>query len=320
MKEQFLKDSGALYPIIGGPMYPCSNALLVASVSNAGGIGIIQPITLTYVEGYDFREGIQYIKSLTDRPIGMNVLIEESSAKYKKKMSDWIEIALDEGIRFFITSLGKPEWVVHKVHPYGAKVYHDVTEVKWAKKALKSGVDGLIAVNHRAGGHAGERNLLQLAEELKAYKIPIICAGGISDSESYKSALNLGYSGVQMGTRFIASIECSASDDYKEAIVNASEKDIILTRNITGIPVSVINTSYMKELGVEPSSFASWMLAHAKLKYFMRILYMLKSLRGLKNALHAKKGQNEFWQAGKSVQGIIEVLSVEEIIDALVRE
>ena len=137
-------------------MYPCSNPELVACVSEAGGLGIIQPISLTYVYGYDFREGIQYIKSLTSKPIGMNVLIEQSSSHYLKKMQEWIDIALEEGVLFFITSLGKPDWVVKKVHAKGGKVYHDVTEFKWAKIAKEANVDGLICVNSSAGGHSGD--------------------------------------------------------------------------------------------------------------------------------------------------------------------
>ena len=317
MQTRFLKDSGAKYPIIGGPMYPCSNPELVAAVSEAGGIGIVQPLTLTYVEGYDFREGLRYIRSLTERPIGMNALIEKSSKKYQKKMESWIDIALEEGIRFFITSLGKPDWVVQKVHAYGGKVYHDVTDARWAEIALSSGVDGFIAVNNRAGGHAGLKELSQLLNELQVYKLPIVCAGGISDRAGYEQALSLGYSAVQMGTRFIASKECKASTDYKQAIVDASEEDIVLTQNITGIPVSVINTSYIKKLGLLPSRFVQWMLAHPKLKHLMRIIYALKSLKNLKDGMHAKKGEHEFWQAGKSVRGVTKVESVEEIFAKL---
>ena len=313
MQTQFLIDSGAKYPIIGGPMYPCSNPELVAAVSEAGGIGIVQPLTLTYVEGYDFREGLRYIRSMTERPIGMNALIEKSSKKYQKKMEVWIDIALEEGVRFFITSLGKPDWVVKKVHAYGGIVYHDVTDSKWAEIALSSGVDGFIAVNNRAGGHAGLKELSQLLKELQVYKLPIVCAGGISDKAGYEQALSLGYSAVQMGTRFIASKECKASDDYKQAIVDADEDDIVLTWNITGIPVSVINTGYIKKLGLLPNRFVQWMLAHPKLKHLMRIIYALKSLKNLKTGMHAKKGEHEFWQAGKSVRGITKIESVKEI-------
>ena len=104
-------------PLICGPMYPCSNPELVAAVSEAGGLGVLQPVTLTYVFGYDFREGIRAIRRLTDRPIGMNALIEASSETYRRRMEQWIDVALEEGVRFFITSLGKPRWVVDRVAP-----------------------------------------------------------------------------------------------------------------------------------------------------------------------------------------------------------
>ena len=89
-------------------MYPCSNPELVAAVSEAGGIGIVQPISLTYVHGHDFREGLRLIRRLTSKPIGMNALIEQSSKAYHERMERWVDIALEEGVRFFVTSLGNP--------------------------------------------------------------------------------------------------------------------------------------------------------------------------------------------------------------------
>ena len=201
----FLKHTGIQHPIICGPMYPCSNPELVAAASNAGGIGIIQPISLTYVHGYPFIEGLDYIKSLTDKPLGMNLLIEKGSKKYHQRMEYWLDIALEKGVKFFITSLGKPDWVVETAHKAGAIVYHDVTEAKWAEKAIDVGVDGLIAVNNRAGGHAGTKQYDELLTQLKPYDLPIVCAGGIGNAESYHQALDKGYQAVQMGTRFIAS-------------------------------------------------------------------------------------------------------------------
>lgn len=313
MQTKFLSDSGAKYPIIGGPMYPCSNAELVAAVSEEGGIGIVQPLTLTYVEGYEFREGLRYIRTLTKRPIGMNALIEKSSKKYQKKMEEWIDIALEEGVRFFITSLGKPDWVAQKVHAYNGKVYHDVTNVHWAEIAVDSGVDGLIAVNNRAGGHTGTHDIEELFAQLRSFNLPVVCAGGVGEKADYEEALSLGYSAVQMGTRFIASKECKASDDYKRAILNAGEADIVLTKNITGIPVSVINTSCIKKLGLYPNRFVRWLLSHPRLKHLIRMIYALRSLRDLKNGMHAKRGEQEFWQAGKSVRGISKVKTVKEI-------
>jgi len=140
--KEFTRALGIRYPIIGGPMYPCSNPELVAAISAAGGIGVMQPISLTYVHGHEFREGIRFMRQLTDAPIGMNALIEKSSKKYQQRMSEWIDIALEEGVRFFVTSLGKPEWVAKRVHAVGGLGYHDGTELKRAKIGIDNGADG----------------------------------------------------------------------------------------------------------------------------------------------------------------------------------
>ncbi len=310
----FTKQVGIELPIIGGAMYPCSNCELVAAISEAGGIGIIQPISLTYVHGYDFREGIKYIKKLTSKPIGMNALIEKSSQKYHEKMQEWIDIALEEGIRFFVTSLGKPGWVVNQVRPAGGIVYHDVTERKWAEKGLEGQVDGLIAVNNRAGGHAGNKVIGELYNELKDFDKPVICAGGIGDESSFVDALNLGYAGVQMGTRFIATEECSASEKYKTAIITATENDIVMNERITGVPVSIINTAKLQASSLKSGYIARQMLKGNSTKSIMRMIYALKSLYQLKRALHNDSNESKYWQAGKSVAGITKVETVDAII------
>lgn len=303
------------YPIIGGPMYPCSNPELVAAVSEAGAIGVVQPISLSYVHGYDFREGLKYIRTLTSKSIGMNALIEQSNKRYHERMVKWVDIALDEGVRFFITSLGKPDWVVKRVHEVGGVVYHDVTEKKWASKAVDGGVDGLITVNNRAGGHAGQLSAEQLYQELHSFNLPMICAGGISTAEDFKHALELGYAGIQLGTRFIATTECNAPLAYKEAIVNSSETDIVLSERVSGIPVSLINTDYVIRLGLKANKLEQWLLSGSKTKYLMRTFYMLRSLWSLKKAVLDKSGKMNFWQAGKSVAGIKNIESVKDIIN-----
>jgi len=312
---QFLKHAGIDVPVICGPMYPCSNPELVAAVSQAGGLGVVQPISLTYVHGYDFREGLRYIKRLTKKPIGMNALIEQSSQRYKEKMAHWIDIALDEGVRFFITSLGKPDWVVKRVHALGGVVYHDVTALKWAEKGLAAGVDGLIAVNNRAGGHAGDYSPASLMESLAGIDVPIVCAGGVSQPSELIDMLSLGFAGVQMGTRFIATDECQVSDDYKQAIVQASEEDIVMSLKVTGVPVSVINTDYVKKVGVNAGPFARWLLKGHKTKHLMRMIYTLNALWQLKYASQQKNSRQQYLQAGKSVQGIAHVASVASIMN-----
>ena len=316
--RQFIDVLGIQYPVIGGPMYPCSNPELVAAVSAAGGLGVMQPISLTYVHGHEFRQGIRLMQKLTGKPIGMNALIEKSSKKYQQRMSQWIDVALEEGIRFFVTSLGKPDWVAKRVHAVGGLVYHDVTELKWAEIGLDNGADGLICVNNRAGGHAGERGIQQLYDELRQLEVPLVCAGGIGEADGFYHALDLGYSACQLGTRFIASQECLASTVYKQAIVDASESDIVLSERITGIPVSVINTDYIKRSGLKSGWLARWMLSGNKTKHWMRTIYALKSIWQLKKSSLDESGKHDYWQAGKSVAGINSIETCDTIIQNLI--
>jgi len=310
----FTRQAGIEVPLICGAMYPCTNPELVAAVSEAGGIGIIQPISLTYVYRHDFREGVRRIRRLTSKPIGMNALIEQSSKSYRERMERWLDIALEEGVRFIITSLGKPDWVVKRVHAAGGLVYHDVTERKWAEKGIDSGVDGLIAVNNRAGGHAGGRSPQELYDQLAEYQLPLICAGGVGSEQDFVAALRMGYAGVQMGTRFIATIECGASEVYKRAIVEAQEADIVLSERITGVPVSVIATPKVRRLGLKAGFLARWMLRGRKTKHLMRTIYALRSLWQLKRASLDTSGDNDYWQAGKSVAGIHAIEPAGEIV------
>src|SRR5690606_4942903 len=189
-----------------------------------------------------------------------------------ERMTRWIDIALEEGVRFFVTSLGNPRWVVDRVGAVGGVVYHDVTERKWAEKGLAGGVQGLIAVNRRAGGHAGPKSAEQLIEELGGLGVPVVCAGGIGDERGFLDALRLGYAGAQLGTRFIATTECRSSEAYKRAILAAGEDDIVLSERITGVPVAVIRTPYIERIGLRAGPAARWMLRHRRTKHLMRTI------------------------------------------------
>ena len=316
--RDFCEQLGIRYPVIGGAMYPCSNPELTAAVSEAGGIGILQPISLTYVHGHDYREGIRLMRRLTDKPIGMNALIEKSSKKYQQRMSEWIDVALEEGVRFFVTSLGKPDWVAERVHAAGGLVYHDVTELKWARIGLDNGADGLICVNRCAGGHAGQQSMQQLYEDLRTLGAPLVCAGGVGESGEFWQALDTGYAACQLGTRFIASAECRASDVYKQAIIDAGEDDIVLSERITGIPVSVINTDFIRRRGTRLGRFERWMLSGKRTKHWMRMYYGLKSIWQLKRSSLDEKSDGEYWQAGKSAGAIDSIETCDAIMQRLV--
>lgn len=315
-QTEFSRALGIEVPLICGAMYPCSNPELVAAVSEAGGIGIVQPLSLSYVHGYDFRAGLKYIRSLTQKPVGVNLIIEQSSRKYIERVREWLDISLEEQVPFFVTALGKPDWVVQRAGPAGVTVYHDVTSRKWAEKALDCGVDGFICVNNRAGGHAGELTPRQLLDEIGPLGKPLVCAGGVGRPEEFSASIASGYAAVQMGTRFIATAECSAHADYKAAIVQAGEQDIVLSEKISGVPVSIIRTPYIERVGTKAGPLARWLLRGRKTKHWMRTLYSLQSIWKLKRASMQGLGYRDIFQAGKSVAGIESVQTAAAIVAA----
>lgn len=314
LETPFTRAVGIDVPLICGAMYPCSNPELIAAVSAAGGLGIVQPISMVYVHRHELRAGLRLIRSITDKPIGFNALIEKSVKAYEQRMRGWIDVALEEGVRFFVTALGNPRWVVDRVHAAGGLVYHDVTQRKWALKALDAGVDGLICVNDRAGGHAGELSPRALHDELSDLGVPLVCAGGVGDPRRFAEALNLGYAGTQLGTRFIATPECRAHDEYKQAILDAGEDDIVLTVKLSGVPVSVIRTPHVERIGTQAGPFARWLLRNPRTKHWMRTFYALRSLGTLKKAALKGSAYRDYWQAGKSVETIRELEPAGDVV------
>ncbi|MAV70483.1 MAG: 2-nitropropane dioxygenase [Candidatus Marinimicrobia bacterium] len=318
MENRFTKHAKVQFPIICGAMYPCSNPELVAAASEGGGMAILQPVSLTFVHGYDLREGIKYIRSLTDKPIGFNALIEKGSKKYIDRMSKWIDIALEEDIRFFVTSLGKPDWVCERVHQVKGYVYHDVTNLHWAKKGQDCGVDGLICVNDRAGGHLGPQSMEKIYNELNDLKLPLICAGGIGNEKEFLNAMKIGYDGVQMGTRFIATAECNTSEDWKDAIISSTEDDIASTNRLTGVPISVIKSESFKA----DNSWFMKKLLDSRFKHYARLMLNMFSfirftyLSNKKNPKNLQK-KKQYYSAGKSVHNIKNIESAKVVMQKL---
>ena len=189
-----------------------------------------------------------------------------------------------------------------------------MTERKWALKALDGGVDGLIAVNRRAGGHPGNRTAAELIEGLADLDLPVVCAGGVGTESEFVDALELGYAGVQMGTRFIATTECGASEAYKRAIVGSDENDIVWSEKITGTPVAVIRTPVIERMGTRAGALEKALLQGRRTRGWMRTLYALRSIWQLKRASLDESGSFEYWQAGRSVAGVDSVEPAREIV------
>ncbi len=319
MRTRFTEHAGVQVPLLCGAMYPCSNPELVAAVSAAGALGVVQPLSLMYVHGRELREGLRWIQETAGAPIGFNAIVEKSAKSYERRMREWVAVAIEEGVRFFVTALGNPRWVVEAVHEVGGIVYHDVTERRWAEKALAEGVDGLICVNSRAGGHAGSKTPQELYAQLAPLGVPLVAAGGVGDGETFARMIGLGYDAVQMGTRFIASTECKVHPDYAQAIVDADEDDIVLTNKLSGVPCAVIRTPQIDRLGPNAGGLAAWLLRNPKTKHWMRTLYAVKSLRALKRSSQQGLGNKDVWQAGKSVAGVHEVLPAAEIVRRMLK-
>ena len=279
-------------PLICGAMYPCSNPELVAAVSEAGGIGIVQPLSLSYVHGYEFKAGLRYIRSLTEKPVGVNLIIERSSKTYLQRVHRWLDIALEEQVPFLVTALGNPDWVVERASPAGVTVYHDVTSRQWA----------------------GTLSPQALLDDIAPLGKPLVCAGGIGTPDEFAAAIAMGYAGAQLGTRFIATPECTAHADYKQAIVSAGEQDIVLSEKISGVPVSIIKTPYIESVGTRAGSLAKWMLRGRRTKHWMRTIYSLQSIWKLKRASLQGMQYKDIFQAGKSVAGIRAIQSAADIV------
>ena len=311
--KTFLKDTGASIPVVCGPMYPGSNPELIAAVSEAGGFGVVQPLSLTSLYGHDFREGLRLIKSLTDKPFGVNFTIfGGGNKKYHDNNKKWMDISIEEGVKFFLTSLGKPTEIVKIAKKNGIKVYHDIPNKKVALAMVDCGVDGLNCINWRAGGQTGIYSAEKFMEDLKDIKIPLICAGGIGDENDYKKALEMGYSGVQLGTRFLASKECIVTKSYKNAIVNSEEKDIVWTNKIAGNNSSLIKTKDIMRGGLRTGPIINFMLRRPKLKKYARMYLMSKGLKSYSKT--AFDDSVQFWQAGKGVGGIKSIESCADIL------
>ena len=311
--QQFLQDTGAEVPIVCGPMYPGSNPELIAAVSEAGGFGVVQPVALTSLYGHDFREGLQLIKKLTNKPFGVNFTIfGGANKKYHEQMKTWMEISIEEGVKFFLTSLGKPTEIVKIAKQHDIKVYHDVPNRKVALAMRDTGVDGINCINWRGGGQTGIQSAEKFMEDLHDIGIPLVCAGGIGNAADFQKALEMGYAGVQIGTRFLATHECKVTDGYKQAIVDATEADIVWTNKIAGNNSSMIKTEDIMKGGLRTGPIISYMLTKKSLKKYARMYLMSRGLKKYSKA--ALDDSIKFWQAGKGVGNITSVQSVAEVV------
>ncbi len=241
MKNKITSLFNIQLPIIQGGMIWNSGWKLASAVSNSGGLGLIGAGSM-YPDV--FREHIQKCKKATDKPFGVNLPL------LYPQMDEMINIVLEEGIKIVFTSAGNPKTYTNILQKEGIKVVHVVSSVKFALKAQEAGVDVVVAEGFEAGGHNGrdETTTLCLIPMVKKHiTIPLIAAGGIGTGNTMLAAMILGADGVQMGSRFAASVESSAHQKFKEEIVKAKEGDTMLTlKDVT--PVRLIKNAFFNQI------------------------------------------------------------------------
>jgi enoyl-[acyl-carrier protein] reductase II len=277
------------YPVIQAGMIWASGYKLASAVSNAGGLGIIGAGSM-YPDV--LREHIQKCKKATDKPFAVNVPM------LYPNIDEIINIIVEEGVKIVFMSAGNPKTWTGFLKEKGITVVHVVSSVKFALKAQEAGVDAVVAEGFEAGGHNGreETTTFTLIPMVKAQlQVPLIAAGGIATGEGMLAAMVLGADGVQIGSRFAASVESSSHVNFKQAIVNAQDGDTLVTLKELA-PVRLIKNKFFQDV----------MALYAKSP-------TVDDLKGLLGRARAKKGMFE----GDLEEGELEIGQIAGLINEI---
>lgn len=232
-------------------------------------------------------------------PYGVNLIIHPSNPRWQVDLS----VCVERRVPIIITSLHAPEAVVQAVKPYGGKVFHDVTNIRHARRALDAGVDGLILVASGAGGHAGQLNPIAFVNEVRAfYDGPLALSGCISHGKDVLAAQALGCDFAYIGTRFIATKESLASDAYREMVLAAQATDVVYTPYFSGVPANYLKAS-IEATGLDPDQLQGPSDAG---------INMDKSTR--------PKAWKDVWSAGQGVGAAQEILATHTLVEQMILE
>lgn len=277
---------GLRYPIVAAPMFIISNKEMIVACAEAGILGSMPSLNARTLEG--FRADLEWIRSKTDKPFGINLTIGLTDPE---RLAGDVALCEEFEVPVWLTSYGNPTELVQRARAKGCHVFHDVTNLKHAKKAASAGVDGIIGVAGGAGGHAGRISPYALIPYLKAnLEVPIIAAGCISTGRQILASLALGAELTYLGTRFIPSHECGAVDAYKDKVVSAGPEEIVYTDKVSGVYANFIADTIPQDTAPD------------------------------RNPAGAAKRWKDIWSAGHGVAEITERQSVGEIVEQLVRE
>ena len=293
---------GIKYPIIQGGMIWCSGWELASAVSNAGGLGLIGAGSM-YPD--ILRDHIVKCKKATNNPFGVNLPL------LYPDIDQHIQIIIEEGVKIVFTSAGSPKKFTPLLKKHGVKVVHVTSNLLFAKKSEEAGVDAVVSEGFEAGGHNGKEEITTMClvpNVANNISIPLIAAGGIGSGSAMLAALSLGADGVQIGSRFIASKECSAHINFKNKVITAKEGDTMLSlKQLTA--VRLLKNSFYNQV-VEAENRGD----------------TIEDLKILLGRGRAKKGmflgqiEEGELEVGQVSASINEILSVSEIIDEIMIE
>ena len=238
LNNPLFEKLGMKYPIIQGGMAWAGTGHLAGAVSEAGGLGIIGT---GYWKADKVREEIRRAREVTDKPFGVNVML------LTRHIREVFDVIIEEGVKVVATGAGDPSPFIEELHSHDILVIPVVPSVGLAKMMEKKGVDAVVAEGMESGGHIGMLTTMTLVPQVvDALKIPVIAAGGIADGRGVAAAFMLGASGVQMGTRFLASEESEVHDNFKNAVVKAKDIDTLVTGELMGNRARVLKTKMSK--------------------------------------------------------------------------
>jgi enoyl-[acyl-carrier protein] reductase II len=290
------------YPIIQAGMVWVSGWKLASAVSNCGGLGLIGSGSM---KPDLLREHIRKCKSATDKPFGVNIPL------LRKDADELVKVCLDEGIKIFFTSAGNPKTFTPMLKENGCKVIHVVANLKYALKAQDSGCDAVVGEGVEAGGHNGADQIttfVLIPQLVDALQIPVIAAGGIADGRGILAALALGAEGVQIGTRFAATVESSAHENYKRKIVEAKDNDTVLAFRKIGLVRMLKNDFAFRALKAEDECWDE-----------IKLKDLLGSKRERAGIFEGDEIEGEM-EAGQVAGLIKDIPTVKELMERLIKE
>ena len=299
------------FPIIQAPMFLVSNTKMLIEASSSGITGCVPALNYRTID--EFRNAMIHLKSNCSGPFGVNLIVNN----FNTKMKDQLDVCVNIGVDYIITSLGNPKSTIDACREKGIKVFCDVVNLEYAKKVESLGADAVIAVNNLAGGHLGPMSPEELIPLLVSNcSIPVISAGGVSNGLQLKKMLELGACGVSIGTPFIATHESHVSDDYKQAIVDYGADDIVVTDRISGSKCTIINTPYVQSIGLKANRLEKFLFKNKWLKKYFKMFRWFKGTRMFEKSAFAATYKT-VWCAGPSLEGVDSIRHVSQVVTDL---